>query len=406
VSATALLSSFFTAQVDEADLPPYFTLGARAPRVGTAAMDSSDQSVLLLDEVTGVAACRSGLNVVGSDQVITRRSIGEIRYVTAVPTSPPEQALRAKLSLDQSLRLATGRRPYYSNLRNAPSMTPPRSIAAKVRVVEDFRELQVFANSLYAVPGMLMLADGRLNAQDFPGAPAIDLQARLLRARGIRYVGLAKTGLLAASVRREAVAIRRRVGNRPFAFGILERHLVQAYRESGQSTAAPKTIRHGSTTTALGGVGAFRFAVSLMGYELMIVEMSLYDFQAFGGLVRTGERLENLVHREIRDEGAVYSWDLLPLVTVSDWECHILPTLEEIVYSAYTDTELGLYPRALADIHNRIKLRYDEPELEWRRRGILVDLARQGIPLETIPIAPGGPHKTDPDEFNAWLTAR
>src|SRR5437764_15408577 len=83
-----------------------------------------------------------------------------------------------------------------------------------------------------------------------------------------------------------------------------------------------------------------------------------------------------------------------------DWESHIIPTLEEIVYTAYSDTELGIYPRALADIHNHIKLRFDNPELEQQRRRIVTDLARAGIPPELVPITPEGPHKTDPEEYD------
>ena len=407
----ASLKSFFDDDVDPSELPPYFTLGAKAPAVATAAIDSSDQSVVTFDEVTGVAACRSGINLMGPDQEVTYRSIGEIILVASQPTAPTEQQLRAKLALEHALRLVTGRRPFYSSLRSPPPMIPPRLVAAGVRVVEDYRRLQTFANSIYAVPGMLFMADGRLNAQNFPGAAAVDLQARLLRARGVRYVALAKEGLLISTVRREAKAIRRRVGSAPFAFPVLERHLRLAYRAAGQSTAAPKTIRHGSSSSALGGVGAIRFALSSAGEHLTVVEMSLYDFVAFGGLVRTGERLESYVarrwgHRPETDGlPVVYSWNLLPFVEAADWEQHIVPTLEEIVHSAYTDTEMGIYPRALADIHNHIKLRFDDPELEMRRREIIVELAREGVPVERIPIRPEGPHKLDPDEVDAYSAA-
>src|SRR5207244_2910325 len=134
-----------------------------------------------------------------------------------------------------------------------------------------------------------------------------------------------------------------------------------AYRGSGQSTTTPKTLRHGSSSSALGGVGAIRFALSLSGDHLTVVEMSLYDFRAYSGIVATGEHLENYVARlhghDVAARPAVYSWDILPFVHDCDWETHIVPTLEEIVYSAYTDTELGIYPRGLADIHNHIKLR-------------------------------------------------
>lgn len=397
-----LLSSFFDDDLDASELPPYFTLGASPSKVGTVALDSSDQSVLLFDEVTGVAACRSGINLVGPNQEVTNRFIGDIRYVVSNPSAPTEQRLRAKLALDQLMRLDTGRRPFYASLRSGVPMLPPRLLAANVRIVEDYRRLQVFANSAYALPGQLFMSDGRLNAQNFPGAQAVDLQARLLRARGVRYVGLAKEGLLMSAVRREARAIRKRVGIAPFAFPILNRHLMLAYRGSGQSTATPKTIRHGSSSSALGGVGAIRFALSIVADSLVIVEMSLYDFSAFSVLVRTGERLETFVCRQLGypPNKAIYSWDLLPFIELRDWECHVVPTLEELVYSAYTDTELGIYPRALADIHNRIKLRHNEPALEMQRRQYIVEFARKGIPPEIIPINPIGPHKLDPDEYN------
>jgi hypothetical protein len=34
-----------------------------------------------------------------------------------------------------------------------------------------------------------------------------------------------------------------------------------------------------------------------------------------------------------------------------------------VVLQRLTDTELGIYPRALADIHNHIKLRFSDPDL-------------------------------------------
>jgi hypothetical protein len=410
MNSSALLSSFFDSDIEPSDLPPYFTLGAKPPTVGTAAMDSSDQSVVTFDEVTGVAACRSGINIVGPDQEVMQRFIGEIIYVAANPNAPVAEQLRAKLALEQAVRLSTGRRPFYSSLKQGSPMISPRLVAAGVRVVEDYRRLSTFANSVYTVPGMLFMGDGRLNAQNFPGAAAVDRQARLLRARGVRYIGLAKDGLLVSAVRREARAIRKRVGFAPFAFIILPGHLYQAYRASGQGSAASKTIRHGSSSSALGGVGAIRFALSISGDHLVIVEMSLYDFQSFAGLVFTGETLESYVCRRRgldpsnpRNQEPVYSWDVVPFLEMRDWENHIIPTLEEIVFTAYTDTELGIYPRALADIHNHIKLRFDEPELEARRRRIIVDLARAGIPVENVPIVAPGPHKLDPEEFNVYF---
>jgi hypothetical protein len=250
---------------------------------------------------------------------------------------------------------------------------------------------------------MLFMADGRLDAQNFPGAAATDLLARLLRARGVRYIAVAKSGLLIASVSAEARAIRKRVGPCAFAFPILRRHLELAYRHSGQTTGAPKTIRHGSTSTALGGVGAIRFALSLSGNHLCIVEMSVYDFSAFARLVRTGEALEAFMWRLTDSYGtAVYSWDILPFVKAVDWERHIVPTLEEIVFYANTETELGIYPRGLSDIHAHVKLRFSDPALEQRRREIIIELARRGVPVENIHIEAEGPHKTDPDEYDKY----
>ncbi|HSH81901.1 MAG TPA: hypothetical protein VLA19_25525 [Herpetosiphonaceae bacterium] len=404
----ALLSSYFQDSLPEAELPPYFTLGARIPPAGTAAMDSSDQAVVTFDEVTGVAACRCGVNLVGRDQEVVWRKLGEIKYVVANPTASVDQRLRGKLTLEQSLRLLSGRRPHYFSLRSGPPMIAPRLLAAIVRIAEDYHRLQRFANSMYALPGMLFLADGRLNAQNFPGPTAIDLQGRLLRARGVRLVGLAKDGMLVSVVRPEARAIRRRIGSSPFAFPILKRHLLHAY--PGTSGQRAKTLQHGASSRAFGGIGAVRFALSLAGDHLAIVEMNLYDFECFAGLVVTGERLESYLGRLRGLEGAsrrgpppVYSWDVTPFVTECDWERHIVPTLEDIVFNAYTDTELGIYPRALADIHNHVKLRFSDPELEAERRQIIADLARQGVPIEEIRISPEGPHKTDPEEFDGYI---
>src|SRR5262249_34003829 len=326
----------------------------------------------------------------------------------ANPTAPLDARLRSKLTMEQTLRLLSGRRPHYFSLRTGPPMITPRLLAAIVRIAEDYRRLQRFANSMYALPGMLFLADGRLNAQNFPGPAAIDQQGRLLRARGVRLVGMAKDGMLVSVVRPEARAIRRRVGSRPFAFPILKRHLLHAY--PGTSGQRAKTLQHGASSRAFGGIGAVRFGLSLTGDHLAIVEMNLYDFECFEGLVATGERLESYLGRlrgvDIscrRGPPPVYSWDIMPFVTECDWEWHIVPTLEDIVFNAFTDTELGIYPRALADIHNHVKLRFNDPELEAQRRQIIADLSHQGVPVEQIPIFPEGPHKTDPEEFDAYL---
>src|SRR5438067_1600234 len=98
MSGASTLASWFDVDIPADDLPPYFTLGARRPPVGTAALDSSDQHVLQFDEVTGVAACRTGLNAVGADNRVLRRDIGEIVYVFSNPTAPAEQQLRLKLA--------------------------------------------------------------------------------------------------------------------------------------------------------------------------------------------------------------------------------------------------------------------------------------------------------------------
>ena len=52
MSVGALLASHFTGEADPNSLPPYFRLGAQPLPVGTAAMDSSDQAVLVEVEET------------------------------------------------------------------------------------------------------------------------------------------------------------------------------------------------------------------------------------------------------------------------------------------------------------------------------------------------------------------
>ena len=153
------LARFFDDTLDPRELPPYFTLGAKAPAVGTVALDSSDQTVLLFDEVTGVAACRSGLNQVNPDQEVIRRFISDIKYVVANPSAPPEERMRMKLAMAQRMRLDTGYRPFYASLRAGPPPIAPRLLAANLRLVEDYRLQQVFANSVYAVPGQLLMVD-------------------------------------------------------------------------------------------------------------------------------------------------------------------------------------------------------------------------------------------------------
>jgi len=379
-------------------LPPYITLGAKRLERSFVALDSSDQSVLTFDSITGVAAYRSGLVQVNPDNVAVRRAIGDVRTVVVHPKAPDEPRLRLKLAREQLQRLRTGYRPFYSSLKNSPALIPPRLIAAGERVIEDYRSIHLFLNSVYVPETGLFMLDGRLNAQAFPGPQAIDLLFRLMTMRGVRGVGVAKSGLLLDVVRPLARAIRRRVGWRPFCFPILREHLLDAYRGQ-QVTSSPKTLRHGSSSQALGGVGAVRFALSICADHLCLVEFNLYDLQHCRQLVCTGTRLEEWAKGALGSQRrAIYSWHLLPLVTDRDWEALFIPTLEELVYCSYTDTEIGLCPRALADVHNHVKLRFKDLEMERRRW--IVELGRRGVPPEWIPIEPEDPHKTDPDVVN------
>jgi hypothetical protein len=357
-SSAALLATYFNDNPDPNSLPPYITLGAKRLERSAVALDSSDQSVLTFDSITGVAAYRSGLVQVSPDNIVVRRAIGEVRTVVVHPTAPEEPRLRLKLAREQLQRLQTGYRPFYSSLKNPPALIPPRLVAAGGRVIEDYRTIHLFLNSVYTpVTGLFML-DGRLNAQAFPGPQAIDQLFRLMTMRGVRGVGVAKSGLLLDVVRPLAKAIRRQVGRRPFCFPILVEHLKGAYRGQ-QVTSSPKTIRHGSSSQALGGVGAVRLILSICADHLCLVEFNLYDLERFRLLVYAGMRLEEWGQKTLGSQRrALYSWHLLPFVTDRDWEDLFIPTLEELVYCSYTDTEIGLCPRALADVHNRVKLRF------------------------------------------------
>lgn len=397
-SPAALLATYFDEDTDPHKLPPYITLGAKCLDRSAVALDSSDQSVLTFDSITGVAAYRSGLVQVSPDNVVIRRSIGEVRTVVVHPRAPDEPRLRLKLAREQLQRLRTGYRPYYSSLKNPPALIPSRLVAAGERVIEDYRSVNLFLNSIYASETGLFMLDGRLNAQAFPGPQAIDDLFRLMTMRGIRGVGVAKSGLLIDVVRPLARTIRRQVGERPFCFPVLKEYLLEAYRGQ-QITRSPKTIRHGSSSQALGGVGAIRFILSICADHLCLVEFNLYDLQSFRPLVCTGTRLEEWGKKTLAPPRRVlYSWDLLPFVIDRDWEDLFIPTLEELVYCSYTDTETGLCPRALADVHNRVKLRFRDLEMERRRW--IVELVRLGIPPEGIPTEPEDPHKTDPDVVN------
>lgn len=393
------LATYFDEDMDEQELPPYLCLGAKPIEAPCTALDSSDQTVLAFDPVTGVGAYRSGVVQVDESGEVNRRSIGEIRKVFIQPTGPPEPTLRNKLAREQLRRLRTGRRPVFSSLKSLSPLLPVRLVAAGERVVEDYWKTRAYLNSVYTIPGSLFLADGRLNAQSFPGAQAFDGLFRLMAARFVRGVGVAKSGLLVDVLRRPARAIRKRVGDRPFAIPVLREHLDLAYR-SVQVTATPKTLRHGSSSEALGGVGAVRFALSTTTNHLCIVEFNLYDLVQFRPLVVSGMRLDHWARQQFgEDHRAVYSWHLLPFVTDRDWEELLIPTLEEIVWCSCTDTEFGFGPRALADVHYQVKLRI--PDLEAERRRLIVELGWRGIPPEMVPVEAEDPHKTDPDVVNA-----
>ena len=275
----------------------------------------------------------------------------------------------------------------------------PRLVAAAEREIEDYNNIRLLLCSIYAHPELLFMKDGRLNAQAFPGPRAYDQLYRRMAARFIPGVGMAKSGKALDVVRPYARAIRKQVGDRPFAIPIFKAHLDMAYQGPRSNPHLRKTLRHGSSSQALGGVGAVRFALSVSGDELCLVEFNLYDLEHFRPLVISGHTLEQWAQETYGSEKrAIYSWDILRFVTERDWEQLFVPTLEQIVYAAYTDTEIGLYPRALANVHNRVKLR--RADLESTRRRIIVELGWQGVSPDMIPVTMEDPHKTDPEIVN------
>jgi len=86
----------------------------------------------------------------------------------------------------------------------------------------------------------------------------------------VRYVGLTKDGLLVSAVRREARAIRKRVGIAPFAFPSSINIFFSLTAALVKVQLPQKTIRHGSSSSALGGVGAIRFGLSISDDNLVI----------------------------------------------------------------------------------------------------------------------------------------
>ncbi len=389
-------AAYFNQTVTVTDLN-YFTLGARPLTAGSAGLDSSDQNVLVFDTVSGITAYRSGLVLTNAANEITHQAIDDINLAVSLPTVQGEAGLRLKLAPEQLYRLRTGYRPYFATLHKPAALITPRLAAAIAREVSDYRLTQVFLNSVYNRPGLIFMRDGRLNAHKFPGPPAYDRLYRLAAARGVRVVGLAKTAHLLEILRPYARAVRRQVGDRPFAIPIVREQLALAH--PGSDSAFLKTLRHGASNQAYGGAGAVRFALSISGDELGLVEFNLYDLNRFRPLVHSGQSLAAWAEQSFgRSKRTVFSWDILRFVTARDWTELFIPTLESLVYTAYAGDELGLYPRALGEAHNRVKLRWRD--LEEIRRFLIAEFSRQGLTPEQIPIQPDDPHKTDPEIVN------
>jgi len=394
----ALVANYFNSEPDLLKIR-YFTLGAKPLEIGAVGLDSSDQDVLCFDSVSGIVAYRNGIVMVDDQNEVTHYSISEIRVVSVLPTLPIEPGLRVKLAIDQVRRLRTGYRPSYSPLEKPWPLMRPRLVSAAEREIEDYGNTRSFLDSVYGRPGLVFMKDGRLNAQHFPGPRAYDLLYRRMATRFVRGIGIAKSGKVLEVVRPYARAIRKQVGYLPFAILISEEHLEAAHPGPRSKPGLRKTLQHGSSGQALGGVGAVRFALSISGEELCLVEFNLYDLEYFRPLIVSGHTLEQWAQETFGPEKrAIYSWDILGFVTERDWEQLFVPTLEEIVYAAYTDTEIGLYPRALANVHNLVKLR--QADLEATRRRLIVELGWRGISPDMIPITLEDTHKTDPEIVN------
>lgn len=398
VQQAHLVASYFKEQ-DVSGLD-YVCLGAKPLERGAVGLDSSDQDVMCFDGVSGIVAYRNGLVLTDSNNQVTHHSISGIRVLPVLPTVPMPSVLSLKLANEQYRRLRTGFRPYFSSLQKQIPMMQPRLVAAAEREIEDYCNTRTFLNSVHCHPTMLFMRDGRLNAHTFPGPRAFDQLYRLMTVRGVRGVGIAKSANTLDVMRPYAKTIRKRVGDAPFAIPVLKEHMELAH--PGSDSAFKKTLRHGSSNQAYGGVGAVRFALSISGDELCLVEFNLYDLEYFNPLVHTGHSLEQWAYETFGEKNkAIFSWDILQFVTECDWERLFIPTLEEIVYAAYTDTEIALYPRALANVHNRVKLRY--ADIEPTRRQWIVELGRQNISPDMILITLEDPHKTDPDIINYSL---
>lgn len=394
----AVVADYFNSEPDISKTPP-IRLGAKPLAVGTVGLDSSDQDVLCFGSASGIVAYRNGIVVTNDQNDVSHHFISEIYLQSVLPTLKTEAGLRLRLAMEQVRRFKTGHRPSYSSLEKPWPLIRPRAIAALEREIKDYQTIDSFLDSVYARPNLLFMKDGRMNAQLYPGSSAYDRLYRKMVMRLVRGVGIAKTSKILEVVRPLARANRKRLGDQPFAFEIRQEHLDEAYSGESEIPSFRETLRHGSSSQALGGAGALRFALSISGDELCLVEFNLYDLEYFRPLVVRGETLEQWAQQTFgAKKQAIYSWDIAERVTTDDWERLIIPTLEEIVYAAYTDTEIGLYPRALANVHNRVKLRH--ADLEPTRRQLIVELASQGIDMERIITSPEDPHKTDPEVFN------
>jgi len=82
--------------------------------------------------------------------------------------------------------------------------------------VEDTASFKVFAIRSNALTGQLFMAERTPECKNLSGSKAIEPPSSLTRARGVRYVGPEKDGLLVSAVRREQEAIRSVFGIAPF----------------------------------------------------------------------------------------------------------------------------------------------------------------------------------------------
>ncbi|RME60852.1 hypothetical protein D6779_01340, partial [Candidatus Parcubacteria bacterium] len=355
----SLLASYFRPAPAHFEVP-YFILGSRRPQGYVAGTDSSHQDVLIFDEVSGVTAYRAGWVVTDPANRVVYKVRSEISLSYVMPTLrfPSELPYRIELARALYRRMRVARRTTYAHRYVKPVLVHPRQIAAQESEIADYQATRQFLNSIYALPGTLFLRDGRLFAENYPGPSAVDSLYRLMVARGVRAVGVVKSGKLVEVLRPYARALRARQGSAPFAFAVSREHLLQAYGGGGSNPPAALTLRHGASGNACGGVGALRFAFCPAMDVLFVLEFNLYDLRQLRPLVSSGMSLQAWWRNRNKGETSpVFSWDIFPLVEPQDWHDLFLPVLENLVYCGQTETELGLYPRALAEAHNYVKLR-------------------------------------------------